>query len=127
MVSKGFKAMIAEANAAIPRISVEDARQRLDAGDAVFVDVRESREVSSGVIPGAVLAPRGFLEFVADPEGPMHNPELASGKTLIVYCASGGRSALAGMTLQEMGLNNVINLAGGMAAWRQADGPIERS
>jgi rhodanese-related sulfurtransferase len=127
MVSKGFKAMIAEANAAVPRISVDDAKQRLDAGDAVFVDVRESREVTSGAIPGSVHAPRGFLEFLADPEGPMHKPELASGKTLIVYCASGGRSALAGKTLLEMGLDNVINLAGGMAAWQQAEGPIEKA
>ena len=126
MVDKGFRTLIAEANAVVPRIAVEDAQKRLESGDAVFVDVRESQEVARGLIPGAVHAPRGFLEFVADPEGSMHRPELAGEKTLIVYCASGGRSALAGKTLKEMGFDDVINLAGGMTAWTQANGPVAR-
>ena len=126
MVNKGFRTLIADANAVVPRIAVEDAQKRHAAGDAVFVDVRESQEVARGMIPGAVHAPRGFLEFVADPEGPMHRPELAGAKTLIVYCASGGRSALAGQTLKDMGIDDVVNLAGGMAAWTEAKGPVSR-
>jgi rhodanese-related sulfurtransferase len=64
------------------------------------------------------------LEFIADPEGPMHNPAFASGRRLVVFCGSGGRSVLAGKTLHEMGLRNVANLAGGFQAWVQAGGEV---
>jgi rhodanese-related sulfurtransferase len=125
MVSKGFKEMVAAANAAVDAISVEAAQALLGSKDAVFVDVRESQENQAGAIPGSVHAPRGFLEFIADPEGPMHKPELASGKQLIIYCATGGRSALAAQTLKEMGLDNVANLVGGITAWKEAGGAVE--
>ena len=120
MVKKGFKQLLAEANAVIDSLAVHDALELLE-GDAVtFVDVRESQERLQGYIPGSVHAPRGFLEFVADPEGPMHNPALSSGKKLIVYCASGGRSSLAAKTLHDMGYEDVASLAGGYGAWRKA-------
>ena len=77
---------------------MDDALALVDVEDALFVDVRERAEQSAGAITGAVAAPRGFLEFIADPASPMHNPALSSGKRLIVYCASGGRSALATKT-----------------------------
>ena len=93
----------------------------------LFVDVREAVETASGVAPGAFLAPRGFLEFLADPDSPMHKPELARATSLIVYCASGGRSALAAKTLIDMGYSDVKNLAGGMAAWKAANGPLAAS
>ena len=89
------------------------------------MDVRESHERAQGFIPGSIHAPRGFLEFIADPEGPMHNPVFTSGKRLILYCGSGTRSALAGKTLCDMGLSNLVNLAGGIQAWLQAGGDLE--
>ena len=125
MVTKGFKQLLAEASAVVASISVQDAMLLLDDQDVVFVDVREAQERAQGGIPGSVHVPRGFLEFVADPEGPMHNPALSSGKKLIVYCASGGRSSLAAKTLHDMGLGNVVNLVGGIQAWGLAGGPIE--
>ena len=117
--------LIGEALAEVASISVDDALALVDGGDAVFVDVRERAEHAAGAIAGAVAAPRGFLEFVADPASPMHNPALSSGKRLIVYCASGGRSALATKTLQDMGYAEVANLTGGFQAWSEAGGPTE--
>lgn len=125
MITKGFKTLLAEANAEIPSISVPEAIEALSAGESVFVDVRESAEHATGTIAGAVRVPRGFLEFITDPEGPSHRPELLSGKRLIVYCGSGARSLLAAKTLREMGIDDVVNLTGGIAAWKQAGGPVE--
>jgi rhodanese-related sulfurtransferase len=123
-LKKGFKAMLAEANAEIPTISVHDALPLVGDASVLFVDVREGAEVATGAIPGAFSAPRGFLEFFADPECPMHKPELAAARRMIVYCASGGRSTLAAKTLFDMGFSDVQNLAGGMAAWKAAGGPV---
>ena len=115
--------LIGEALAEIASISVDEALTLVDGGDAVFVDVRERAEHDAGAIAGAVAAPRGFLEFVADPTSPMHNAALSSGKRLVIYCASGGRSALAAKTLQDMGYSEVANLTGGFQAWTEAGGP----
>jgi rhodanese-related sulfurtransferase len=125
MVTKGFKALLAEANAEIESIGAHEALALHGDPDVVFVDVRESGERAKGSIPESVAAPRGLLEFIADPEGPSHRAELVSGKKLILVCASGGRSALAGMTLRGMGIDNMVNLAGGMVAWLQVGGPVE--
>lgn len=126
MIKQGFKQMLAEANAVIDTISVHDALERMEDPDTVFVDIRESAErAKDGAIPGSVHAPRAFLEFIADPEGPMHNDVFASGKDLVLFCASGGRSTLAAKTLNDMGLEKVSHIAGGLAAWRKAGGPVE--
>ena len=117
--------LIGEALAEVASVSVDDALDLAGGEDALFVDVRERAEQSAGAIAGAVAAPRGFLEFIADPASPMHNPALSSGKRLIVYCASGGRSALAAKTLQDMGYADVANLTGGFQAWSEAGGPTE--
>jgi len=118
--------MLAQANAEIETISVAEARQFVGRDDVVFVDVREAAErAASGGISNSVHAARGFLEFHADPESPLHKPALASGKKLVVYCASGGRSALAAKTLKDMGIANVSSLAGGFAAWKEAGGATE--
>ena len=117
--------LIGEALAEVASVSVEDALALVGGEDAVFVDVRERAEQSAGAITGAVAAPRGFLEFVADPASPMHNPALSAGKRLVIYCASGGRSALAAKTLQDMGYVEVANLTGGFQAWTEAGGPTE--
>ena len=126
MLKMGFKQLLAEANQAVASVSAQEAQGLLGRPDVVFVDVRESQEYAQGHVPGAVHAPRGFLEFIADPESPMHKPELGSGKRLIVYCASGGRSALASKALQDMGVPNITNLAGGFNAWSQGGGKVER-
>lgn len=124
MVKRGFKQMLAEANAHIASISIVDAVPLVGDAGTVFVDVRETGELQqTGMIEGAIHAPRGFLEFIADPEGPMHNPAFARARKLVIYCASGGRSTLATKTLQEMGYANAVNLTGGYAAWRQVNGP----
>jgi rhodanese-related sulfurtransferase len=127
MVTRGFKMMMAEANAVIDTVSVQDALRLIDDPGAVFVDVRETVELQrEGTIPGAVHAPRGLLEFIADPASPMHHQALSSGKRLVLFCASGGRSTFAARTLTEMGIGDVCHVAGGYSAWRHAGGPIER-
>ncbi len=121
MLKHGFKALLAEANAIIETVSVQDLPYHLDDPEVVLVDVREAVErESQGVIPGSVHAPRGMLEFHADPESPVHIDALSPERKLILYCGSGGRSALAAKTLIDMGYGDVASLAGGFAAWRQA-------
>lgn len=122
----GFRKMIAEANASIETISVKDAIALVRDGKVKFIDIREKEEREAGTIPGSVHTPRGFLEFHADPESSMHKPEFSSGDRLILFCASGGRSALAAKTLQDMGLPRVCHLAGGISAWQEAGGPIAK-
>lgn len=124
MPVKGFKEMVAEANAAVGTVSVEDAMAAHGGGGALFVDVRETQEHAAGSVPGALHVPRGLLEFIADPESPMHKPELLSGRRLVVFCASGGRSALAAKTLKDMGVGAPVNMLGGFAAWREKGGPV---
>ena len=92
--------------------------------DVVFVDVRERFERDAGTIPGSIHVPRGFLEFIVDPDGPLHQPALVSGKRLILFCATGGRSMLAAKTLQDMGLERLSTIWGGFTAWRQHGGPV---
>jgi len=123
---KGFKQLLAEANAEIDTISVRQALAMIGDAGVQFVDIREAYEIAqTGTLPGAVHAPRGFLEFLADPESSMHKKEL-SGRKLVLFCATGGRSTLAAKTLQDMGVGPVAHLAGGIAAWNTAGGPIER-
>ena len=126
MLKRGFKVLLGQANAEIETVSVEDAKTLVNSEDILFVDVRETQEVqNTGGLPGHVHVPRGLLEFLVDPESPMHKPELSSGKRLVVYCASGGRSALAAKTLQDMGVENVCHIAGGFTAWIEAGGTIK--
>jgi rhodanese-related sulfurtransferase len=125
MKMRGSKEMVAAANAAVETIPVETAIALARDPDVVFVDVREAVERQKGTIKGSVHAPRGFLEFHADPDSPMHKPELASGKKLVLFCAAGARSALAAKTLKDMGIGNVAHIAGGFGAWQKAGGPTE--
>ncbi len=104
-------------------LSAEEALARLARPETVLVDVRESEELAkTGRIAGAVHVPRGVLEFQADPASPTHKAELGGGRSLILYCASGNRSALAAKALQEMGLGPVAHVAGGFAALEKAAG-----
>jgi rhodanese-related sulfurtransferase len=118
--------MLAEAEAAVPRITPDDAKGLLGRPDVVFLDVREPNEVAaSGKVPGALTIPRGLVEFRADPASPAHDAKLDSAKTVVAYCASGGRSALVLKTLKDMGYDKVRNL-GGFKGWADAGGEIEK-
>lgn len=123
---KTVQSMLAEADAAVPRISPADAKALVGKADVLFLDVREPAEVAaSGKVPGAVAVPRGLVEFRADPASPMHDAAFDKAKTVVAYCASGGRSALVGKTLKDMGYTNVRNL-GGFKGWVDAGGPVEK-
>jgi rhodanese-related sulfurtransferase len=123
---KTVQAMLAEAEAAVPRISVEEAKGLLGRPDVLFLDVRETAEIAaSGKVPGALAVPRGLVEFRADPASALHDAAFDRAKTVVAYCASGGRSALAGKTLMEMGYTNVRNL-GGFKGWLDGGGEVEK-
>lgn len=123
MLKRGFKAMLAEANAAIEIVSIQDLAYHMDEADTVLVDVRDGTErARDGEIPGSIHISRGLLEFQADPESPVHNPALNPDRRIILYCGTGGRSALAAKTLVDMGFGDVASLAGGFAAWQAAQG-----
>ncbi len=120
------KEMMDAANAAVPRITADEAQTLIEGGNAVVIDVRETQELqATGKVPGAVHIPRGMLEFKADPALPSHDKALDKSKTVIVYCASGGRSALAGKMLKDLGYGDVRNL-GGLKDWAEAGKKIER-
>lgn len=120
------KEMLAAADAAVPRISPEDAKGLVGRPDVLFLDVREPAEVAaSGKVPGALAIPRGLVEFRADPESPLHDAGFDRAKTVVAYCASGGRSALVGKTLKDMGYSDVRNL-GGFKGWLEAGGEVEK-
>lgn len=116
----GVLDMIAAAKAGIENLNTEEVAADLDQG-ALLVDVREPTETDTGIIDGAVLAPRGMLEFHADASTPYHLDELTTDRRIILYCAAGSRSALAARTLQDLGYTDVAHLEGGMKAWT-ADG-----
>jgi rhodanese-related sulfurtransferase len=125
-MATSVKQMMAEASAAVPRIAPAQAKEMIARGNAVVVDVRDALEVrSTGKVAGALHIPRGMLEFQADPDSQAYNKALDKTKTVIVYCASGGRSALAGKTLKDMGYTEVYN-GGGFTELAQGGVPIER-
>lgn len=121
------KQMMEEANAAVPRITPAMARDMIAGGGTLVVDVRDAAEVqSSGKIAGAINVSRGMLEFRADPETPYHDKAFARDKTVILYCASGGRSALGAKVLKDMGYVKVFNL-GAFKDWAESGGAIDKS
>ncbi len=125
MLKWGFKQMVADANAAVTVISPDQASGLSGQDDIIFLDVREAGELNeNGKIAGSVHSPRGLLEFHADPDSPYHNKAIDGSKKLVVYCATGGRSALAAKTLQDMGFANVCHVAGGINAWKEAGKPV---
>ena len=117
--------MVADAEAAIRTLDVEDALAMHGREDIVFIDLRDVREVAkTGRIAGAHHVPRGMLEFWIDPKSPYHKAFFAEDKTFVFYCAGGWRSALAAKTAQDMGLKPVAHIRGGMKAWIEANGPV---
>ena len=121
-----LKQMMEAANAAVPRITPAQAREMIAQGNALVVDVRETQEVAnSGKAAGAVHVSRGLLEFRADPDSPSHDKNFAKDKNVILYCGSGGRAALAGKLLKDLGYERVFNL-GGFKDWADAGGEVEK-
>jgi rhodanese-related sulfurtransferase len=125
-LKKGYKALLAEADAEVEAISAAEVMALMGDEDVLIVDLRDVRELKrEGYIPGSVHAPRGMLEFWVDPESPYHKEIFASGKRMVLHCAAGWRSALAAKTLQDMGLENVCHMAGGFDAWKEVGGAVE--
>ena len=125
-MKKGYKALLAEAEAEVTTIPTDQALALHGDAGVVFVDLRDPREIQrEGRIPGSFSCPRGMLEFWIDPDSPYAKPIFAEDKRFVFYCASGWRSALAAKTAQDMGLENVAPVGGGYTAWKKAEGPTE--
>lgn len=125
-MSKTAAELVAEAKQNVEALSVEETAAELEKGDPLLVDLREPNErAEHGAIPGAVHAPRGMLEFWADPTSSYHRPEFDPNRRVILHCASGGRSALAAGTLRQLGYNDVAHLEGGMNAWKESGRPVQ--
>lgn len=126
-ITRGVDELLAEANARIPTIPVDEALALVDSDDHVLIDLRESGELRRmGKIPGAVACSRGMLEFWIDSDNPDQKAVFDQDKTYVFYCASAKRSALAARTAQEMGLEPVAHIEGGFGAWVKAGGPVEQ-
>lgn len=125
-MKKGYKALVAEAEALVEAVSPAEAQALLGQKGVVFVDLREKGELRrDGRVPGAVHVPRGMLEFWIDPDSPYFKPELAGPVRYVFFCNAGWRSALATRTALEMGIGPVCHIAGGFAAWKSAGGAFE--
>ena len=125
-VTQPVSEMIAAARLLINQVSVHEAAelQRLDA--AILIDLRDVSELQKmGIVPRAFHAPRGMLEFWADPDSPYHKSVFRTDKKLVLFCASGLRSALAARTLQDMGMDNVLDMEGGFTEWKMQDLPVD--
>lgn len=120
MENKSATELVKEAKSKIENFSPDQVENELSKG-AILIDIRESEELKqNGRITGSVHAPRGMLEFYADPSMPYYKPEFDKNKRIILHCASGGRSALAVITLKQMGYENVAHLDGGLKAWKDS-------
>ena len=123
-MKKTAKSLVDEAMAQVTTYTVEQARALHGHAGVQFVDIRDVRELErEGVIPGALHAPRGMLEFWVDPESPYYKPVFTEDKTFILYCQADWRGTLAAATLGDMGMENVLHLQGGFGEWRKAGGP----
>ncbi len=124
-ISKGYKQLLAEANAKIETLSIAAAAALHGRADVVFVDLRDPRELErEGRMPGAFHCPRGMLEFWIDPESPYAKPVFQEDKKFVFFCAGGWRSALAAQAASGMGLNPVAHIEGGFGAWKKSGAPV---
>lgn len=128
MAIKSVKEMVKAAKAEITQISIEEAQRRNGDDDFLLVDIRDVRELNrDGRVPNAFHAPRGMLEFWVSPDSPYHKELFADpSKTYVFFCAAAARSSLAVKTLQDMGMENIAEMTGGFAGWRDAGAPIEK-
>jgi len=121
MTYKSAMDLVKEAKNEIENLTPQQVEQELSTGNVVLIDIREKEELlQNGKIEGSIHAPRGMIEFYADPSLPYHRPEFDKNKKIILHCASGGRSALAASTLKQMGYTNIAHLDGGLKAWKEA-------
>ncbi len=119
------KDLVANAEKEISTWDIDKAKAALHDDNVHFIDIRDIRELwRSGTIPGALHAPRGMLEFWADPESPYYNDAFSEDKTILLFCALSWRSALAAKSLQDMGFANVAHIEGGFEAWTKAGGDV---
>jgi rhodanese-related sulfurtransferase len=126
VMGQSVSQMVAEAKARVENLSPDQVASELKSGTATLIDIREESELAStGQIAGAHHAPRGMLEFYADPTSPYHREEFDPENRIILTCASGGRSALAADTLRQMGFRNVAHLDGGIRGWIEQGLPVE--
>lgn len=126
-MNKTAKDLVGEAKAQVENLSPQQVADELSQGDILLVDLRDAEELrEQGSIARAIHVPRGMLEFRADPTSPYHREELRPERRVILHCASGGRSALAAKTLQEMGYQNGAHLDGRLKAWKESGQPIEQ-
>ena len=126
-ITKGFRALVDEAMAQVTTYSVAEAQAKLADPRVQIVDIRDVRELErEGTVPGALLAPRGMLEFWVDPASPYFKPVFGDeGKQFILFCGAGWRSALATQALQAMGMTNVAHIDGGFTEWVRQGAPVE--
>ncbi len=123
---KSAAQLVTEAKQRVENLTPDQVAAEIERGDAALVDLREPGErAQNGALPGAIHAPRGMLEFYADPSSPYHREGFDPSRRTILYCASGGRSALAADTLKQMGYTNVAHLDSGFNGWKSAGKPVE--
>jgi rhodanese-related sulfurtransferase len=124
-MKKGFRQLVDEANAQVRTYTVAEAIAKHGDPHVQFVDVRDPRELErDGIVPGALSAPRGMIEFWIDPQSPYFKPVFGEDKEFVFFCSLGWRSALATKTVQDMGLANVAHIEGGFTGWKAAGGPV---
>ena len=117
--------LVEDAERDVESIPVDTLEAELAAGETTALDVRDIREVwIEGSIPGAEHAPRGMLEFWADPGTNYHKEFLDPDRRYVLYCNEAGRSALAAKRLAEMGYDDVAHLEGGFTAWQESGGDV---
>lgn len=124
MTGKTTIQLVQDAKSRIENLTPDQVQAEIAASNVTLVDIRDAPELSSGKIAGAAHASRGMLEFYADPSSPYHKAEFSPDNRVILYCASGGRSALAVLALRDLGYTNVAHLDGGFKAWQEAGKPI---
>lgn len=123
-MKKGFKQLVAEAEAEIETLTVDQAKALQGDPKVTFVDLRDIRELErEGVVPGAFHAPRGMLEFWVDPDSPYFKPVFGTGNKFVFFCAAGWRSALSTQQVKRMGLEPVAHIAGGFGEWKKSGAP----
>ena len=126
MLKVTHKDLIDNALNEVETLTTDAALELLDGEDAVFVDIRDPRELErEGKIPGAIHATRGMLEFWIDPTSPYDKDVFGSGKRFVFYCQSGWRSALATKAVQDMGLSPVCHVGDGFRGWKDSGAPTE--
>ena len=126
MAIKKIFAVVDEVKKHVENLSVDDLKAELGAPNLLLADIREIQErVDLGTIPGSKHAPRGMLEFWADPQSPYYRDWFEEDRRIVLFCAGGGRSALAAKALMDMGFGDVAHLEPGFTGWQQAGEPIE--